>query len=115
MGRASIGLELVGRNDVRLRSRGHPDGATDIDRKASCSGAKELGLGAESVQALLGDCYREHDILGRSLTSEEARQVTNIARRIAAILLLAPALDANYESVNPVAHLKANRSCISVG
>lgn len=43
--------------------------------------------------------YREHKILGRSLTSDEAREVTNIARRIAAILLLTPALDGNYESV----------------
>lgn len=43
--------------------------------------------------------YREHDILGRALHAEEAREVTNIARRIAALLLLEPALDANYEAV----------------
>jgi hypothetical protein len=43
--------------------------------------------------------YREHDILGQALLSEEVREVTNIARRIAAILLLEPALDANYEAV----------------
>ena len=43
--------------------------------------------------------YRERELLGRPLTPEEAREVMNIARRIAAILLLEPALDANYESV----------------
>ncbi len=43
--------------------------------------------------------YREHDLLGRALTPEEARYVTEMARRIAAILLLQPALDANYRAV----------------
>ena len=43
--------------------------------------------------------YRERDLLGRSLTMDEAREVTDMARRIAAILLLEPALDENYRSV----------------
>ena len=43
--------------------------------------------------------YREREILGRSLRMDEARAVTDIARRIAAILLLEPALDANYQAV----------------
>jgi hypothetical protein len=43
--------------------------------------------------------YREHDILGRAMTPSEAREVTQTARRIAALLLLEPALDANYERV----------------
>jgi hypothetical protein len=43
--------------------------------------------------------YREHKLLKRSLTKEEVREVTNIARRIAAILLLQPALDANYRAI----------------
>ena len=33
------------------------------------------------------------------LTVDEVREVTNMARRIAAILLLEPALDENYEKV----------------
>ena len=33
------------------------------------------------------------------LTTDEAREVMNIARRIAAILLLEPSLDANYEAI----------------
>ena len=40
--------------------------------------------------------YREFNILGRSLSTEEAREVTQIARRIAVILLLESALDENY-------------------
>ncbi|MBW4493777.1 MAG: N-6 DNA methylase [Oscillatoria princeps RMCB-10] len=43
--------------------------------------------------------YREHKLLKRSLTKEEVREVTNMARRIAAILLLQPALDANYTAI----------------
>ena len=42
--------------------------------------------------------YREHKLLGRTLTVEEVREVMNIARRITAILLLEPALDANYQA-----------------
>jgi hypothetical protein len=40
--------------------------------------------------------YREKPLLGRALKPEEVREVTNIARRIAAILLLERALDASY-------------------
>lgn len=43
--------------------------------------------------------YREEPLLGRPLTKDEVRYVQEIARRIAAILLLGPALDANYESI----------------
>jgi hypothetical protein len=40
--------------------------------------------------------YREHKILGRPLRADEARYVTEMARRIAAILLLHGELDDNY-------------------
>ena len=43
--------------------------------------------------------YREHKLLGRSLSVDEARYVTEAARRIAAILLLGPELDRNYAAV----------------
>jgi hypothetical protein len=42
--------------------------------------------------------YREYALLGRALTIEEAREVTNMTRRIAAIIALEPALDANYRT-----------------
>jgi hypothetical protein len=40
--------------------------------------------------------YREQKLLGRALTADEAREVTGITRRLAAIVLLQPALDENY-------------------
>ena len=43
--------------------------------------------------------YRERALLGRDLRPDEARYVTEMTRRIAAILLLEPALDENYERV----------------
>ena len=44
--------------------------------------------------------YREHGLLGRELRPAEAREVRDIARRIAAMLLLQAKLDANYAVVN---------------
>jgi type I restriction-modification system DNA methylase subunit len=43
--------------------------------------------------------YREQELLGRPLKQEEVTEVTQMARRIAAILLLEPELDANYAAV----------------
>jgi len=48
--------------------------------------------------------YREHDLLGRPLTTDEAREVTHIARRLAALILLQPELDANYQRVKAASH-----------
>lgn len=45
--------------------------------------------------------YREHKLLGRPLTTDEAREVMNIARRIASILLLEPSLDATIKQSKP--------------
>ena len=43
--------------------------------------------------------YREAALLGRALTVAEIHEVRDMARRIAAILLLEPQLDANYQAV----------------
>ena len=43
--------------------------------------------------------YREHGLLGRALLPDEAREVTHMARRIAALILLQPELDKNYAAV----------------
>lgn len=48
--------------------------------------------------------YRERPLLGRGLHIDEARAATQIARRIAAILLLGPALDASYRTVAGATH-----------
>lgn len=49
--------------------------------------------------------YREQKVLGRTLTLDEVRAVTHIARRIAAQLLQQPQLDANYQQVKDGTHL----------
>jgi hypothetical protein len=43
--------------------------------------------------------YREQKLLGRPLKHDKVGYVMEMARRIAALLLLAPALDASYERV----------------
>jgi hypothetical protein len=40
--------------------------------------------------------YRQLDLLGRPLTVEESRHVTNMIRRLTIIVLLTDELDANY-------------------
>ena len=48
--------------------------------------------------------YREHDLLGRALTTDEVREVTHTARRLAALILLQPELDANYQRIKAASH-----------
>ena len=48
--------------------------------------------------------YRELELLSRSLSPDEVREVMNMARRIAAILLLEPTLDMNYEAIKSAAY-----------
>lgn len=43
--------------------------------------------------------YREQSVLGRRLKLDEALYVSQMVRRIAAILMMGPALDANYRAV----------------
>jgi hypothetical protein len=43
--------------------------------------------------------YREKPLLGRGLTSDEVRYVTEMARRLAALIALQASLDANYRDV----------------
>jgi hypothetical protein len=42
--------------------------------------------------------YREQPLLGRPLTPGEVEEVTHMARRLAAIVLLEPALNGNYQT-----------------
>ncbi len=48
--------------------------------------------------------YREQPLLGRPLHEEEARYFAQVVGRIAAILLLGPALDASYNAILRTAH-----------
>ncbi len=51
--------------------------------------------------------YRELEVLGRPLSVEEARYVRDVARRVAALLLLSPRLDENYRAVNVSGNARA--------
>lgn len=42
--------------------------------------------------------YREHKVLGRALKTDELFYVTEVVRRLKALLLLGPDLDANYRA-----------------
>ena len=48
--------------------------------------------------------YREFELLGRPLTLDEIKEVGAMARRIAALVLLQPALDHNYHAVTTAAY-----------
>jgi hypothetical protein len=48
--------------------------------------------------------YREFELLKRPLSADEAREVTNMARRLCALLLLEPALDDNYRAIKAAAY-----------
>jgi hypothetical protein len=48
--------------------------------------------------------YRERDVLGRDLSAAEVNEVRDMARRIAALLLLESALDENYNLVKQSAY-----------
>jgi hypothetical protein len=53
--------------------------------------------------------YREREILGRGLKMDEVRAVTDIARRVAAILLMEPELDRNYDAVRKATYAWTDR------
>jgi hypothetical protein len=53
--------------------------------------------------------YREKPLLGRGLTSEEVRYVTEMARRITALITLQEALDDNYRNVSKATYTWMNK------
>lgn len=62
----------------------------------------EYSIGGSQVLKKWLSC-REASLLGRPLKPEETHEITHIARRIMALLLLKPALDANYRAVKRTA------------
>jgi hypothetical protein len=42
--------------------------------------------------------YREETVLGRPISKDEAREVSSMVRRLAAVILMTDQLDANYAS-----------------
>ena len=98
--RGNGGVTMPGRGRITER----PDGALDIWLNDRAHWANvppavwdyTLG-GYQVIKKWLS--YREKALLGRDLTVEEARYVSEMIRRIAAILELGPTLDENYARV----------------
>ena len=61
--------------------------------RSRCSAEPGLG-GYQVIKNWLS--YRESAVLGRGLKPDETAYVSEIVRRITAILMMAPILDANY-------------------
>jgi hypothetical protein len=57
---------------------------------------KGVGLHSQRISGAEEVSYRKQTVLGRPLTVDEVGYVTQVARRIAALVLLGPELDANY-------------------
>ena len=51
--------------------------------------------------------YREYKVLGRALKSDEIAYITNVVRRLKALLLLGNALDDNYRAAAAAKQMKA--------
>jgi hypothetical protein len=71
---------------------------------AACRRARTFTLGGYQVMKKWLS-YRERNLLGRALTLAELTEVMQMCRRIAALLLLQPALDANYRAVKAAAYV----------
>jgi hypothetical protein len=65
---------------------------------------QELEEGRVLGRSLTKEEREQGRLLGRPITPEEARHVTEMARRIAALLLLQPKLNANYQAVKAGAY-----------
>jgi hypothetical protein len=94
------GVTMPGKGKLVLR----PDGAYDIFlNDDACwrnipAAVWEYTIGGyQVIKKWLS--YREKSLLGRGLTSEEVRYVTEMVRRLAALLALQPSLDDNYRKV----------------
>ncbi len=53
--------------------------------------------------------YREYKVLGRALRMEEITYVTEVVRRLKALLLLADQLDANYRAAADAPQIEFKR------
>ena len=92
-----------------------------INRSCACHGIvpEEVGHftigGHQAMKRRLG--CREHGLLGRARTTDEAREITHLGRRLATVILLQPELDVNYQRVKAASHdwkPRAIPSCPSV-
>lgn len=112
--RTNAGITMPLRGRVNARTYSMAEAATEAH--SGLLGKRALDIGISSVSFWRGvpetvwECriggyqvlkkwlsYRDHSIIERPLTSEEVAHFQQTVRRIAAILLLGPALDASYQ------------------
>jgi len=113
--RTDKGVTMPGRGDVTVRDYAAPEEATAAEaallgertRDVSMNGASYWRNVPEAVwEVHIGGyqvlkkwlSYRDGSILDRPLTAEEVAHVQSVARRLAAILLMGPALDASFRA-----------------
>jgi hypothetical protein len=103
----------AGKYDVHERAATDSEGLTDVDRDALGEQVLDIYLndharwrgvpgaawdykigGFQVLRKWLS--YRDKRVLGRDLTTDEARAFTTITRRLTALVLLGPNLDTNY-------------------
>lgn len=80
---------LIGPADARVLYQVYP-----LGRSTQSIRSQRIGLGHPETEV-----DGVTILLGRDLKPDEVREVTRMARRIAAILLLQPQLHANYRAV----------------
>lgn len=122
------GVTMPGRGKLVRRERSQKEQAELVQGIAGLGLSEEAGiscLGSEVVDVYLNDrcawagipekvwelyiggyqvikkwlSYREHGFLGRPLTLAEVEEVQAMARRLTALCLLQPPLDANYQAI----------------
>jgi len=120
----TVGWGHAGARGVTMPGKGRVEerAYTPEEREAIAKGAKALGLSLDQALACLGEDTRDvylngvaywsnvparvwdyyiggYQVIKKWLSYREAKYVTEMVRRLAALRLLEPALDANYEAV----------------
>ncbi|MBI4663744.1 MAG: N-6 DNA methylase [Verrucomicrobia bacterium] len=106
--KVTAGWGIAGKGGIVMPSKGRlsPHGSDGLDvwlNDSTCWEAVPQAVwdytlgGYQVLKKWLS--YREEKLLGRALTPDEAREMTQIARRLTALILLQAELDANYQRV----------------
>ena len=112
--RTDVGVTMPLRGRVNTRAYSSTEAATETYTELLGEQALDIGISSVSfwrcVPEAVWECriggyqvlkkwlsYRDHSIIDRPLTSEEVGHFQQTARRIAAVLMLGPALDASYQ------------------
>ncbi len=113
--RSDRGVTMPGRGRVESRPYSPAEGATAAHASVLGATTNDIGLNAHThwrnIPEKVWECriggyqvlkkwlsYRDASIIKRPLTPDEVAHIQNTARRLAAILLLGPELDASYRA-----------------